>query len=84
MALEAKVKGSYPICYVRALEGRDYIKGEWRAVPQDREEEAKLHPFLDVREAEADASISTEMPVVPVTGEDEKSQPTGSTKGKRK
>ncbi len=49
--MEATVKAGCPWKIVRALDGNEYVKGEWRRVPAGREAEAGKHPYLDVREA---------------------------------
>ena len=53
MAVEARLKewNRYP--RMVALNGREYVKTEFRAVPSTREEEAKRTNFLEVRVAEA-------------------------------
>ena len=47
--MEAKLKTDYPQSKIRALEGREYVKYEYRPVPVEREDEAQKHPNLDTR-----------------------------------
>lgn len=51
MALEARVKQDNPWPMVQAFAGQELVKGEWRPVPEGREEEARRHTMLDIREA---------------------------------
>lgn len=53
MALEAKLVEQFDQSAIRALEGREYVKTEFRPVPVEREDEARANQLLIVREAEA-------------------------------
>jgi hypothetical protein len=48
--LEARVRADYRIPSVTAFGGREYVKGEWRLVPEGQADSAGAHPFLEVRE----------------------------------
>jgi hypothetical protein len=50
MTLEATVKKSHSLPQVLAFSRHEYVKDEWRDVPEGCEDEAKNHPFLDTRE----------------------------------
>ena len=45
----ARVKQAYLAGSVIAFSGREYIRSEWRAVPEGFEEQAKTHPLLDTQ-----------------------------------
>jgi len=47
--MEARVKDTCKWRVVSAFAGREYIKSEWREVPNSARKQAELHPFLDVR-----------------------------------
>lgn len=47
--MEARVKSSYPHKTVRALQGREFTKSEWRAIPPDLEAEALRLDLLEIR-----------------------------------
>ncbi len=47
--MEARVKENCKWSRVTAFAGREYIKKEWRPVPNVARKQAELHPFLDVR-----------------------------------
>jgi hypothetical protein len=55
--LEAKVKDNYMFGNITAFSGLEYTKGEWRKVPVGMEDQALVHPFLDVREAGTEKEI---------------------------
>lgn len=72
--MEARLKDNYPYKTIQALEGREYIKGEWRPVPDERLAEAQQHPDLELRETpppviEAAATHNPEGVSVPQIGE---------------
>jgi len=50
--LEAKVKSNVPTNTVIAFSGKEYVKYEWRPVPQDEkcERQAQDHPMLVTQE----------------------------------
>lgn len=52
MALEVRVKDDHAWPTIRAFAGREITKDAWVLVPEDREDEAERHPFLDVREVD--------------------------------
>ena len=46
--MQARVKANSPITVVTAFGGHEYVRYEWRSVPDEAEEEAQRHPYLDV------------------------------------
>src|SRR5688572_13401873 len=48
--MQAKVKPDYFLPSLIAFSGVEFIKKEWRTVPEGLEAEAEAHPNLDVRE----------------------------------
>ena len=48
--MEATVNADYPVKVLTAFGGREFVKGEWRAVPAGCEAEATKHLHLDTRE----------------------------------
>lgn len=60
--MEARVIGTNEHRIVRALEGREYVKTEWRPVPADREDEAERHPMLEIRTGKAKAKPQPQQP----------------------
>jgi len=69
MSLEARVKESYKLGAVTAFSGNEYTQNEWRPVPVEAEDQAIVHPYLDVRE------VGTEKPIK-VTSQDYLSEAT--------
>lgn len=56
--LEAKVKANYALgTSVIAFSGLEFTKSEWRQVPAGHENEALVHPYLDLRDAETQEEI---------------------------
>lgn len=55
--LEAKVKDNYALGPVIAFSGHEFIRGEWRPVPEGFEPAAVVHPLLDTREAQTREEI---------------------------
>lgn len=55
--LEARVKSNYAYGNVIAFSGLEYTKKEWRQVPPGFENQAIVHPLLDVRNAETEKPI---------------------------
>jgi hypothetical protein len=62
--MQARVRQDYRYKSIVALSGQEYVKGEWRPVPVEREKEAARHPFLDVREMPVKAMPIQTEPVV--------------------
>lgn len=48
----AQVKPDSRMKIVMAFTGHEYVRYEWRPVPEGAQEEARKHPLLDVMEAE--------------------------------
>jgi len=57
--LQAKVKEDYKFPTVRAFTGREYVKDYWRDVPLGVDDEAKRHPYLEIREMETEVEAET-------------------------
>lgn len=56
--LEARVKANYALgTNIIAFSGLEFTKKEWRQVPAGRENEALVHPYLDLRDAETQEEI---------------------------
>lgn len=55
--LEARAKQDYKLGPVLAFSGHEFVKYEWRPVPEGYEEPARTHELLDVREIGAEAPI---------------------------
>lgn len=48
--MKATVSDSYRFGRLTAFGGIEYTKGEWRDVPVDHEDAARLHPYLELDE----------------------------------
>ena len=59
--MKVRVREDSPHSLVTAFGGVLYVRNEWRLVPDDREDEARRHPYLESLPPELDAS-----PVLPV------------------
>lgn len=69
--MKAKLKNEYPWPTAQLLVGREYVKSEWRAVPEELEDDARGLAMLELQEDEAIPEIELElMPEIePVGGE---------------
>lgn len=54
--MQARVKSTSRYGVITAFTGKEFVRYEWRAVPEGCEDEAKRHPFLEVRGEGAAAS----------------------------
>lgn len=61
--MRAKLLASYPQNKAQLLEGREYVKTEYRSVPEEREDEARRLVAWDIIEIEADAQETEEREV---------------------
>jgi hypothetical protein len=52
--LEARAKPDYKAGSIMAFSGHEYTRGEWRLVPAGFEEQARAHPYLEVRAFQKD------------------------------
>jgi hypothetical protein len=69
--LEARVRKDSELSMIRAFSGRDYNKLSWALVPAGAEDEAKRHPYLEVREFKGELKeevILNERPQMPPVG----------------
>lgn len=57
--MEAKVKPEHRWNMVKAFSGSEFVKDEFRPVPDGFEGAAQAHPFLEVREGEAKKAEKT-------------------------
>lgn len=60
--MKARVKDAWPWKSILALGGHEYIKGEFRPVPPERETEAEAHPYLDIKVEPVPVSTETPRP----------------------
>jgi len=61
---EAKVKLDYR-WYAAQFDGHEYVKGEWRPLPNGREKAAIKSGFLQVREIEKAVPVRVDAPKPP-------------------
>jgi hypothetical protein len=76
--MRVRVKADARVMAVTAFGGSQYIRSEWRDVPEGCELEALRHPYLEFEpvETEADAGLEDE----PVEAEPEPAQPVKRSK----
>lgn len=55
--LEARVISHYFLDNVIAFSGMEYVKSEWRLVPPGMENQALVHPYLELRDASTEKEI---------------------------
>jgi hypothetical protein len=54
LTMKARLIADYDGTSVRTLNGREFVKGEWRDVPEGQEDSARSHDLLEVWEAGED------------------------------
>jgi len=57
--MRVRVKAKSSILTVTAFTGREYVQWEWRHVPAGCEEEARLHPYLEIERIQHDPDSSS-------------------------
>lgn len=87
----ARVKASNAPAVVIAFGGEEYVKGEWRPVPDNPKalREAERHPMLEIMKPKEEKPQKPSKPVEPEPVEEESSeekpeeQPAKGSKGKK-